>query len=237
MVQKDSLNPPENMSTEFEITPQLLTGMIERVSDGFIALNTAWRYVYVNKKAAQMLNREKPEDLIGRHIWTEYPEGVGKPFYHAYYQAMASQEMVYLEDYYEPWDRWFENRIYPSPEGLTIYFTEITERKRAERARFEAEERLRLAVKGANVGLWDWDLRTNQVYFSPEWKHQIGYEDHEISNDFTEWQSRVHSDDLASALETVQKFISDPYPNYQNEFRLQHKDGSYRWWFVPAKMV
>ncbi|MEW5981228.1 MAG: hypothetical protein AB1806_02530 [Acidobacteriota bacterium] len=70
----------------------------------------------------------------------------------------------------KPWDLWFENRIYPSPNGLTIYFTEMTERKRAEAALRESEARLRPAVGAANVGLWDWNLRTNQIYSSPEWK-------------------------------------------------------------------
>jgi PAS domain S-box-containing protein len=110
-----------------------LANIIERVSDGFVALDTDWIYVYVNKNGARMLQREKPEDLIGKHIWTEFPEGVGQPFYHAYHKALETQQPVLLEEYYEPWDRWFENRIYPSPAGLTIYFSEITDRKRSER--------------------------------------------------------------------------------------------------------
>lgn len=106
--------------------------VLGRVSDGFVALDNNWRYTYVNQRAAEMLNRHKPEDLIGKHIWTEYPEGVGQPFHLAYEKALAEQQTIVLEDYYQPWDRWFENRIYPSPDGLTIYFTEITDRKRAE---------------------------------------------------------------------------------------------------------
>ncbi|MEW5960541.1 MAG: PAS domain S-box protein [Chloroflexota bacterium] len=215
----------------------LLASIVERIRDGFVALDRDWRYTYVNTQAAHMLQRQKPADLLGKHIWTEYPEGVGQPFYRAYYQASETQQPVYLEEYYEPWDRWFENRIYPSPDGLTIYFSEITDRKQAERALREAEERLRMAVKAANVGLWDWDLRTQQVYFSPEWKGQIGYEDPEISNDFGEWQSRVHPDDLERSLQTIQAFIANPWPNYQLEFRFRHKDGAYRWILAQASLL
>lgn len=216
---------------------ELPASIIERVSDGFVALDKDWRYTYVNQKAALLLNREKPEDLIGKHIWTEYPEGVGQSFYHAYYRAMETQEVVCLEDYYAPWDRWFENRIYPSSDRLTIYFTEITDRRRSERALHETEERLRLAVQAANVGLWDWNLETQAIFFSPEWKSQIGYEDHEIANDFDEWQSRVHPDDLEAALTTIHEYISNPYRNYQNEFRFRHKDGTYRWILAQADLV
>jgi PAS domain S-box-containing protein len=216
---------------------RLLASVFERISDGVVALDRDWRYVYVNQKAAQMLQRESPEDLIGRHIWTEYPDGVGQPFYHAYLRAMATQQVVVLEDHYEPWDLWFENRIYPSPEGLTIYFTEITQRKRAELAARQAQEQLQQAVRAAKVGLWDWDLRTHRVHFSPEWKQQIGYQDHEITDDFGEWESRVHPDDLAQARQTAQAFIQHPWPHYHTEFRFRHRDGSYRWILAQASLV
>lgn len=149
-------NPDANRGTDALKGDSFLRALIERVSDGFVALDRDWRYTYVNQKAAEFLQRKKPEDLIGRHIWTEYPEGIGQPFYHAYYKAMETQEPVFLEEHYEPWDRWFENRIYPSAEGLTIYFTEITDRKRAERkikndaSLLDSENRL-LALLARNV--------------------------------------------------------------------------------------
>ena len=107
--------------------------VLERVSDALVALDRAWRYTYVNRRAAELFGR-RPEDLIGRHIWTEFPEGVGQPFHVAYERAMAEQRFIEIENYYQPWDRWFENRIYPSPDGLSIFFHEITDRKRAEQA-------------------------------------------------------------------------------------------------------
>lgn len=214
-----------------------LSQILERVSDGFVALDQDWHYAYLNTKAAQMLNRQKPEDLLGKHIWTEYPEGVGQPFYHAYEKAMAEQQPIVFEDHYAPWERWFENRIYPSPDGLSIFFTEITGRKQAEITLQESRARLQLAVQAANVGLWDWDLRTNTVHFSPEWKAQIGYAEDEIPDDFSEWQSRVHSDDLERATQTVQAYLANPWPNFENEFRFRHKDGSYRWILARASLL
>ncbi|HEX9257885.1 MAG TPA: diguanylate cyclase, partial [Acidimicrobiales bacterium] len=103
----------------------------DRVTDACIALDAQWRYTHVNARAGQMFGR-KPSDLIGRHIWTEFPEGVGKPFHHAYEKAMAEQQSSTIDAYYAPYGRWFENRIYPSPDGLTIYIFDITDRKRIE---------------------------------------------------------------------------------------------------------
>lgn len=96
------------------------------------------------------------------------------------------------------------------------------------------DRRLRATIQAANVGLWDWDLRANTVYFSPEWKRQIGYEDHEIGNDFAEWEGRVHPDDLESTLAAVRTFIERPRPDYHTEFRFRHRDGSYRWILAQA---
>jgi PAS domain S-box-containing protein len=103
---------------------QPLIEILDRVSDAFVALDKNWCYTYVNRRAASLFGR-RPEDLVGRHIWTVFPEGRGQPFHLAYERAMADQVFIEMENYYEPWKRWFENRIYPSPEGLSIFFHEI----------------------------------------------------------------------------------------------------------------
>ena len=107
-----------------------------------MVLDKTWRYTYVNRQAASLFGR-LPRDLIGKHIWTEFPEGVGQPFHLAYEKAMAKQVFVQMESYYEPWDRWFENRIYPSSNGISIFFHEITERKQAEQVARENAELLK----------------------------------------------------------------------------------------------
>lgn len=116
---------------------------IDNISDGFVSLDSNWCYTYVNKKAGKFLGRT-PDSLIGKHIWTEFPDGVGLPFYHAYYKAAETQKTQYFEDYYEPWGKWFENRIYPSAEGLTIYFTDITENKKANEIIIQKEQELNI---------------------------------------------------------------------------------------------
>ena len=120
----------EKKQVEQKLTSQLETSL-NNISDGFVSLDTNWCYTYVNKKAGELLRRS-PKSLIGKHIWTEFPEGVGRAFYKAYYKAVETQKTIYFEDYYKPFDRWFENRIYPSSDGLTIYFTDITDKKKAE---------------------------------------------------------------------------------------------------------
>ena len=80
-----------------------------------------------------MLGRNA-KDLIGRHVWTEFPEARGQPFQLAYEQAMEEQRPIQLREFYPPWNRWFENRVYPSPEGISIFFTDVTEQVRRRRS-------------------------------------------------------------------------------------------------------
>lgn len=207
---------------------ELPAAVLERVTDGIVALDRDWRYAFINEPGAAMFGK-KPGDLLGKRIWEEFPEGISQPFHLAYERAFAEQKVIVFEDHYAPWDRWFENRVYPSPNGLTIYYSDITERKRTENALALSEERLRLAVAAGGIGLWDWDLDTNRVWFSPEWKRQIGYRDNEIADRFEEWESRVHPEDLPGTLRLVRAFVANPWPDYSTDFRFRHKDGSWRW--------
>lgn len=142
--------------------------ILERVTDGIVALDREWRYIYANSIGAALLGR-RPEELIGKHIWTEFPEGVGQPFHLAYERAMAEQVPVVLEDYYAPWGRWFENRIYPGPNGLTIYFHEITDRRRTDEELRKSQESYRTLAEAAPIGIFRTDVTGQTTYVNPRW--------------------------------------------------------------------
>jgi diguanylate cyclase (GGDEF)-like protein/PAS domain S-box-containing protein len=93
----------------------------------------------------------------------------------------------------------------------------------------ESEERYALAADGANDGLWDWDLTTNQVYFSSRWKAMLGFEEGEIGNQIDEWFKRVHPDDIESLRAKISEHMDGKSPHFEKEHRILHRDGSYRW--------
>ena len=118
-----------------------MTSLLETMTDGFVVLDRDWHYVFVNNRAGEIFNRI-PAMLIGKSIWDEFPESVGQPFCRAYQGVMRERIPAQIEAYFAPWDRWFENRIFPSDDGICIYFQEITERKRAEQQIALANQRL-----------------------------------------------------------------------------------------------
>ena len=104
------------------------------------------------------------------------------------------------------------------------------------RAIAESNRRLMLAAKAASIGFFDWDIRHNRIHFSPEWKQQIGFEADEISDDFFEFQSRIHPEELESVVSQIRDFTAGSQSNFEVEFRLHHKDGSYRWIRSQARL-
>jgi diguanylate cyclase (GGDEF)-like protein/PAS domain S-box-containing protein len=106
---------------------------------------------------------------------------------------------------------------------------EIIERKRVEQALRESEERYALAVRGANDGLWDWDLRSNQIYFSPRWKSMLGYAEDEIGNSPREWWGRIHPEDSERVKLTITSHLKGISNHFESEHRMLHKDGTHRW--------
>lgn len=105
--------------------------ILESITDGFAAFDTHWRYRYVNQRAAELL--QKPRDyLIGKCIWDEFPHISGTRFEQEYHRAVAEQITIAFEEYYRPFNIWFEIRAYPFADGLLVYFKDITDRKQAE---------------------------------------------------------------------------------------------------------
>ena len=92
-----------------------------------------------------------------------------------------------------------------------------------------SEERLRFAIEGVGDGLWDWNLQTNEVYFSKQWKEMLGFGEDELASNLDEWKNRVHPEDLDQVYADITAHIEGKSDTYRNEHRVKCKDGSYKW--------
>ncbi|MCD2199605.1 PAS domain-containing protein [Halobacterium sp. KA-4] len=104
----------------------LARNVYERITDGFFALDRDWRFTYVNSAAEEILEVDA-EDVIGENVWEAFPGAVGTSFYTEYHRAMAAQEPVTFREYFQPLEKTFEVRAFPSEDGLSVHFRTVVE--------------------------------------------------------------------------------------------------------------
>ncbi len=186
-----------------------------------------------------------PETLSGQSIFDlAHPDdfGVLGAFLLDCGRLPADQSIeVRLRDCEDAWrDFQASGRTPPrflSENGVLIYFQSITARKRAEAALRASEERYALAARGANDGLWDWNLDERRVYLSPRWKAMAGYEESELNDDPAEWMDRIHPADVDRVRTEIREHVEGRASQFQSEYRLFHRQGHYRWMLCRGLVV
>lgn len=131
-----------------------------------------------------------------------------------------------------------ENRIRFEDQVIHVAFVQdISERKRMELALKESEERLDLALAGANEGIWDWRIDLDTIYFDPRYYTMAGYEPDEFPGALEEWEKRVHPDDIGQVKSIIDQYIFGDLGAFEAEFRFRRKDGDYMWIQGRGKIV
>jgi PAS domain S-box-containing protein len=136
--------------------------ILESITDGFMAVDRQFRLTYVNRRAEEVLGQDRNR-LLGRNFWEVFPEARESAFHRQYHAAMAGQEPVAFQEFYPPLDMWVEVRAYPYQDGLSIYFSDITERKRTEDALGQSEEKYRKLMDMANDAIFLADAATGVI--------------------------------------------------------------------------
>ncbi|WP_259054569.1 sensor domain-containing protein [Methylohalomonas lacus] len=203
-----------------------LMSTLESITDAFFILNHEWRFTYLNQQAERLLQRDR-NDLVGKFIWEEFPEAINGIFYREYHRAMSEKCTVGFEEYFDPLETWFEVNAYPSEEGLAVYFRDITERKAAQRIMHESEERFRNIARATADAVWDWDMKTDVMWWNDGIHTLFGYSPKEIESDISSWTSRIHPDEKDQILAEVHHAIDSGAGSWTGEYRFRRKDGSY----------
>ena len=227
---------PYQLSTFIDISQRKnsekeLIDVYERVTDGFVAIDKYWNYTYINKTAGVMMDKN-PAEVIGKQVWEVFPHLAGSDIHEAYEKAMNTQEMITLEQYFPPNDTWYMHMIYPSPDALSVFFKDISYRKKQEVSIAESELLFRTLTKTAPVGIFETDASGSTKYVNETWLQYTGMHFEEAMGDG--WLDAVHHDDrewLQKGWHSKTEMKSESF----SEYRLVDKQDRQRW--VNGKAV
>jgi PAS domain S-box-containing protein len=189
-----------------------LTYVFERITDAFIALDNNWNYTYLNKKAAEM-HEKTPEELIGKNIWEEFPDVKDEPFYAALRLARETQEAQRLQLYYSTADKWFEDLIYPSADGISVYYHDITEKKKAEIAFQSVHEKLSYHINNTPMAVMEFDSEMKVLQWSKKSEEIFGWTAEEVVGSNIDFFDFIYPDDRGLVKNAIEDLSGEQVNN------------------------
>jgi PAS domain S-box-containing protein len=202
-----------------------ISTVLERVDDVFFSLNNNWQFEYANASAEFFFSKQD-EELTGKNIWDVFPQLKQRPFYEACQLANKKKEAVSLEEFYEKGNIWYEKNIYPSANGFSIFFREITKIKNAEKEIKISTERFKLVTTATNDMIWDWNLLTDELWWNRNYNSLFGYDDKSVTHHINDWVKSVYEEDRVRVKEGIYKIIESKENFWSDEYRYLKKDGT-----------
>lgn len=202
-----------------------LTSTLESVTDAVYTVDENWRFTFLNTEAERLLERPR-ETLLGRELWEEFGDARGTAFEHEYVLAVEQGTARHFEAFYPGLESWFGVHAYPSPEGLTVFFRNVTAERRAHAQLKVAETRFRNVARATSDAIWDWDLETDRVWWSDGIETTFGYMREQLEPGSSSWTSRIHSEDRDRVEKGIHDAIDGGAESWEDEYRFRREDGS-----------
>jgi diguanylate cyclase (GGDEF)-like protein/PAS domain S-box-containing protein len=204
--------------------------VIESLDQGMCIVDNNGRVVLWNEALQRMV--ECPSDrAIGRSLDAALPVLSKTEFQRAFDAAVTTRSTRTLSRFMLQTSdgvRVLQIKILPEVDGVTLLWHDLTDRSRAEQALKRSEERFALMEAGANDGLWEWEIRSEQVHFSARWRALIGLDASSGTGRLEDWLERVHPDDVNALWEAIKAHLSGKTNQLQHEHRIRHENGTYR---------
>gem|GEM_PF-3543412 len=203
---------------------QRSTNILESITDAMFLLNKNWEVTYINKQGESLL-RISRDELLHKVIWDVFPKEQIQSFYEYYHTAIEENRVVDFEEYFEPSETWFEVHVYPSSEGLSVYFRSINERKAAEERILSSENSLKEAQRIARMGNWEYRVGANEVIWSDELFRLFKLDPVIDSPSLDLILNRIHRSDKPKVFRALRTAL-DEGKGFDLDLRIIRKDGT-----------
>ncbi len=223
----------EAAKMELEASQARIERVFESISDAFFAVDHDWTFTYLNSHADKLLSKltdNEHEDLVGANVWDAFPEAIETAFYDQYHEAVETGESVHFEAYYPPGDVWFAVSAYPFEDGLSVYFTDVTQRKQALHALKDSEARFRGLVSNLPgiVYRCTYDSNWDTLYASSGWEDVCGHPSEPFVSNERSFIDIVVPEDLPKIRKVVRQAVRQKRA-FEVEYRIRRADGSISW--------
>ncbi|MFQ4141598.1 PAS domain-containing protein [Chlorogloeopsis sp. ULAP02] len=231
-LRREASQREQALRLEAEAAKQTVETILSSINDGFYVLDRNWCYTYVNDRYCEMVGMPRSA-LLGQSIWHLFPDAVNTDAYVQFHRAITEQTPLQFDYLYVPWNCWHDHRIYPSPDGLTVFLADITERKQIESALHQREAQFRQLADAMPQLVWITNANGEAEYVSQQWTEYTGLTLEQTKNE-NEIQQVIHPDDIELTYATWKKCLTSG-TLYQTEFRLKRSsDKAYRWFLSRA---
>ncbi|MBV8818087.1 MAG: PAS domain-containing protein, partial [Acidobacteriaceae bacterium] len=218
------VSPQKKVQEELTAARQEVTDTLERLSDGFVAIDRNWNYKYVNRAGAALLGKQ-PSEMVGRNLFEVFPDVRSTRFFELLNTAMAQQKFAEGDNYYALFGRLFGIRAFPSKDGLSIYFQDVTARRHAEEALRRSEEQFRTLADSIPQLVWMVDTTGQVSWFNQRWYDYTGTTAADIGDSL--WPSLIDPALLPIVTERWHVAIQSGEP-FEMTFPLRGADGVFR---------
>ncbi len=210
---------------EQEATRQL-SATLENLQEGFITLDREYRISYANEAAATLLHTS-PDLLKGKLISELFPETEDGGFRGKLHWAMERNERAEFEVVYDPLGKWFGFRVFPAPDGLAVYLSDVSEKRQAVEHLRLNEERFRLLSQASADLVWDWDIQAGTVWRSSNLTSVFGSLAHQEAGSADDWAMRIHPDDRHRVSNELRTALDAGEDSCESEYRFLVEQGRY----------
>ncbi len=233
-LRKESELREADLRAQAEAARDQALAVLESITDGFLNLDRDWRFTYINSTGAQLVGSTLDE-LRGKTFWEIYPTTQGTILESEFQRAFQEKQAVEFENFYTPWQRWFSLKAYPTDTGgLSVYFRDITEHKRAEEALRESEMRFHQLADNISQSAWMADNTGRIFWYNQRWYDYTGTTSEEMRD--WGWQKVHHPDHFPRVMERVKRCIASG-EIWEDVFPLRSRNGQWCWFLSRARPI